>query len=110
MTVQYGQFKAGGHPLMIVRSSSPTRTRALRAGLLLSMAAALAACASLPADRRAAQPKPPEAYATAQSFSAPAADWPAQDWWRAYGDAQLDRLIDGALANSPTMAQAEARV
>jgi len=95
---------------MIVRSFPSPRTHALRAGVLVSMAGALAACASLPADRRAAQPKPPQAYATAQSFSAPAAGWPAQDWWSAYGDAQLDKLVDEALAGSPTMAQAEARV
>jgi NodT family efflux transporter outer membrane factor (OMF) lipoprotein len=41
--------------------------------------------------------------------AAPAA-WPAQDWWRAYGDAQLDRLVEGARDASPTIAVALARV
>jgi len=36
--------------------------------------------------------------------------WPAQDWWRAYGDPQLDRLVDGARSASPTIAAASARV
>lgn len=36
--------------------------------------------------------------------------WPVQDWWRAYGDPQLDRLVDTARAASPTIAGALARV
>jgi len=43
------------------------------------------------------------------SHAAPVA-WPAQDWWRAYGDQQLDRLVDRAGAASPTIAAALARV
>jgi NodT family efflux transporter outer membrane factor (OMF) lipoprotein len=39
-----------------------------------------------------------------------AADWPAGDWWNAYGDPQLDRLVTEALADAPTLAQAQARV
>ncbi len=31
-------------------------------------------------------------------------------WWRAFGDPQLDRLVDDATANSPTLAAALARV
>lgn len=38
------------------------------------------------------------------------AQWPADDWWRRYGDAQLDGLVEEALANSPTVAEAAARV
>jgi NodT family efflux transporter outer membrane factor (OMF) lipoprotein len=51
-----------------------------------------------------------EAYASAQSLAAPTADWPQDAWWRGYGDAQLTALVEEALANSPTMATAEARV
>lgn len=39
-----------------------------------------------------------------------AADWPRAQWWRAYGDAQLDRWIARALAGSPGLAMAAARV
>ncbi|WP_460418186.1 efflux transporter outer membrane subunit [Pseudomonas sp. microsymbiont 2] len=38
------------------------------------------------------------------------ANWPAQQWWRGYGDAQLNDWIALALAGSPSMAMAAARV
>ena len=50
---------------------------------------------------RSLQPVSPDA--------APAA-WPAGDWWRAYGDPQLNRLVEGARDASPTIAGALARV
>ncbi|WP_368616292.1 MdtP family multidrug efflux transporter outer membrane subunit [Paraburkholderia sp. BR10882] len=36
--------------------------------------------------------------------------WPAARWWTRYNDAQLDALIDQALANAPTMVIARTRV
>lgn len=42
--------------------------------------------------------------------SSPGAHWPAQRWWTVYADPQLDQLIDLALAQSPTLRMAEARV
>jgi NodT family efflux transporter outer membrane factor (OMF) lipoprotein len=36
--------------------------------------------------------------------------WPAAQWWSAYGDAGLDRLVDQALAAQPTLQTAMARV
>ncbi len=38
------------------------------------------------------------------------AGWPAADWWRAYGDAQLDGWIAAAQAGNPSLAAAQARV
>ena len=38
------------------------------------------------------------------------AAWPAADWWTRYGDPQLDALLAEALARSPTLKMAEARV
>nr|WP_269807398.1 efflux transporter outer membrane subunit [Pseudomonas sp. NMI795_08] len=38
------------------------------------------------------------------------AHWPAQQWWRAYGDPQLDGWVALALQGSPSMAMAAARV
>lgn len=47
----------------------------------------------------------------AKSFaSVPKAPWPGEGWWKAWGDPQLDGLISEALNDSPTLAQAEARV
>jgi NodT family efflux transporter outer membrane factor (OMF) lipoprotein len=36
--------------------------------------------------------------------------WPTDDWWKSYGDAQLERLIAEGLRDSPTMAVARARL
>lgn len=36
--------------------------------------------------------------------------WPAEQWWTAYGDPQLDKLIERGLAQSPTLATAQARI
>jgi len=84
-------------------------------GLGLVLAGALSACASLPGSKSAAPVKPASAYATMRSFDSrsdpnPGADWPAEGWWRAYNDPQLDTLIDEALGGSPTLAQTRARV
>jgi outer membrane protein TolC len=35
---------------------------------------------------------------------------PDPEWWTAYQDPQLDRLLRGALADNPTLAQSRARV
>ncbi|MFZ6648986.1 efflux transporter outer membrane subunit [Undibacterium sp. TJN25] len=36
--------------------------------------------------------------------------WPARDWWHRYGDTQLNQLVDEALATSPSLRMADARV
>ena len=54
--------------------------------------------------------QPPANYQTTKSFSAPAAVWPEESWWKAYGDPQLDGLIEEALAGSPDLKMAAARV
>jgi NodT family efflux transporter outer membrane factor (OMF) lipoprotein len=36
--------------------------------------------------------------------------WPEDDWWRAYGDPQLDALMGEALAGSPSLQVAQARL
>jgi multidrug efflux system outer membrane protein len=77
-----------------------------RAGAVLLAAAALAGCAGLP-------PKP---QAVQLPAAAPLDDmggsgsWPAHDWWKRYQDPTLDGLIEMALASSPTLATAHARL
>lgn len=39
-----------------------------------------------------------------------AANWPTSQWWRRYADPQLDRLVDVALRDSPSLHMAQARV
>lgn len=47
---------------------------------------------------------------TLAGTSAAAAAWPATNWWTAFGDAQLDRLMNEALASSPSLRSARARL
>jgi len=51
-----------------------------------------------------------ESGRTLQAAPVDAAAWPADGWWRGYGDAQLDALVDEALAGSPTLEVAQARL
>lgn len=73
-------------------------------------AVTLSACASIPDLGAASQPGRADSYSAERSFRAPAAEWPTDSWWQAYGDSQLDTLIDEALAGSPDLAAAQARV
>lgn len=77
---------------------------------LVAGVAALSACASIPDLGAAPHPKAAATYEASRSLAAPAADWPADRWWMAYGDPQLNGLIDEALAGSPDLAKAQARV
>ena len=45
-----------------------------------------------------------------QLFAGQIADWPAEDWWTVYGDAQLTALIETGLSDAPTIAVAQARL
>ena len=84
---------------------------AVRAAALSGLCAvSLCGCATLPSATPARQAKAPAAYQSQASLSAPAADWPSDGWWKAYGDPQLDALIDEAIKDSPSLAQAEARL
>ncbi len=53
--------------------------------------------------------KPVEQYETGQSFAGPERNWPDEKWWTAYHDPQLDKLIEEALVQAPSMTIAEAR-
>lgn len=91
------------------RPRSPSRSRF---SLLFAAASALAVagCAAVPDLGPRPQPRAESRFATGQSFAGPAADWPADRWWDAYGDPQLSALIDEALKNAPSLAEAEARL
>ncbi|WP_246641971.1 efflux transporter outer membrane subunit [Paraburkholderia edwinii] len=85
-------------------------SRGLRAGISVVGAVALSACvnyAGIHGDQQIAEP---QQYATQQSVPAEGGRWPAANWADQFGDAQLRALIDEALRDSPTIAQASARV
>ncbi|CAL8478943.1 efflux transporter outer membrane subunit [Caballeronia sp. S22] len=85
-------------------------SRIARTGVTLMVAAVLSACANyagIHSDKELAQPQD---YATQQSLPADEGRWPASDWADQFGDAQLRALLDEALAGSPTLEQARARI
>lgn len=80
---------------------------------VLLATALLAACASTGGLQPAAEPRPIDDHVLARSLSgAPLspAEFPAQDWWRSFGDPQLDALVAEALQGTPSLAAADARV
>jgi NodT family efflux transporter outer membrane factor (OMF) lipoprotein len=81
-----------------------------RDALLFSTALLTVSCAAIPNLGPAKQVQPADSYAAAESFKTPAAEWPADEWWKAYGDDQLSTLIAEALAGGPSLKDAEARV
>lgn len=86
----------------------------LRRGLSLALAAfALAGCASTGGLRTQSTPGSANALDSAASLEgAPVTPvaWPTQAWWESFGDAQLNELIDAALAEQPSLRAAAARV
>ena len=54
----------------------------------------------------------PAALEAGKSLGAASAtgEWPALDWWKRFGDPQLDALVDEALAGSPNLRLAQARL
>ena len=80
--------------------------------LLACGAALLSGCTSMGPLSTAPTPRDPATLSAAHAFGnvtlSPAA-WPGERWWSAFGDPQLDALIDEALANAPTLAIADAR-
>jgi NodT family efflux transporter outer membrane factor (OMF) lipoprotein len=74
---------------------------------LTGMALALGACSHTPAPTLPAGDIPP-AFEQAPPGNAPI--WPAADWWKGFGDPQLDSLMAVAQANNLDLAQAAARL
>ena len=78
--------------------------------LLAAMLFATAGCAQLPRMDSPPSMRKVEQLGTANSFSAPAAAWPGDQWWQAYGDPQLNGLIEEALQGAPDLKLAQARL
>jgi outer membrane protein TolC len=88
-------------------------TRIFRTTVLAGAIALAAGCASdggLKPQAHLQDANQLQAGATMARMEVSPAAWPARDWWRRYSDAQLDRIVDEALAASPNMRAAEARV
>jgi len=78
---------------------------------LLMPALLLAACAVPPRLGPAPELRATGSAGASQSLAGqPAQAWPAERWWQAWGDPQLDALIGEALAGNPDLAMAAARL
>src|ERR1700674_1782827 len=78
--------------------------------LVATLAASLAGCVDR-ADWKPAPKLEPQALSAPQALAGArldAAAWPADLWWHAYGDPQLDALVAEALAGSPSLGIAQA--
>ena len=79
--------------------------------LLAASALAVASCASPP---RLGPPPTLRAVSTVAAQTSLSGqggrDWPAAEWWQAWGDPQLNALVAEALAGNPDIALAQSRV
>jgi len=78
----------------------------LRALAVAVGAAALGACVLPPKE----SPHPAQLDAAHAGLTGAAVDTATDGWWNSFNDPQLDRLIRAGLQDSPTLAQAQARV
>lgn len=78
--------------------------------LLVASLITVGGCAQIPSLGEPPALKPVAELGSAKSFTAPAAAWPGDNWWEAYGDRQLNDLIGESLHDSPDLARAQARL
>ena len=93
---------------------NPLIPRRVQRGLLPALLPlALAACANMHGLAPERAPRDPATVQATRSLGharVSDAAWPTTHWWSAFGDPQLDTLMDEALAGSPSIAAADARV
>ncbi|KKB63964.1 MarR family transcriptional regulator [Robbsia andropogonis] len=84
----------------------------LRVALLASTVASLtlSGCANYAGIHSDKQPAALSHFDTAQSLPLQGGNWPTMQWATTFGDPQLQALIDEGIANSPTIAEAQARL
>jgi outer membrane protein TolC len=82
-----------------------TRLNKSQAAALL-LALSLVGCVSAPSTT----PSQTETLPQQLGLGGEAAPQPSPDWWKAFNDPQLDRLVDQLLANNPTLQGALARI
>lgn len=77
-----------------------------RAVSFLALASLVAGCVPAPPTTPSQKPIAPTALGLAADPAPPI----GEQWWTEFGDPQLDRLVNEAIAGSPTLAAAQARV
>jgi NodT family efflux transporter outer membrane factor (OMF) lipoprotein len=101
----------------MMRTPDPARRRAARSPRPLAARAAAAfaalcvgACAHTGGIAPRAALVDAAAVANGMPATASQAAWPRDDWWRAWHDPQLDALVADAVAGSPALRVAQARI
>lgn len=94
---------------MAQNTASSRAVRVNRAAILLPLLLT-GACASIPELGPEPVPHTASDYPSSVTLAGSHSEWPADGWWRGYGDAQLNQLMDEALAESPDLAVAAARM
>jgi NodT family efflux transporter outer membrane factor (OMF) lipoprotein len=89
--------------------SSKSPRRSLRVMAVALLATALSACVNYRGIRSDSHPASVTDYPAAVSIPTQGGTWPSMDWSARFGDQQLTVLINEAVANSPTLAEARAR-
>jgi NodT family efflux transporter outer membrane factor (OMF) lipoprotein len=112
--VTTGTCTSGGQLRPVVRRPQPSFARQLQRLWLLA-APAIVALAGCVGERDWPRARPIQAQQLpAERALSPApvdpAAWPAESWWQVYGDEQLNALVGEALAGSPSLQSAEARL
>jgi NodT family efflux transporter outer membrane factor (OMF) lipoprotein len=104
------------------RSSLPARpplgslgstNKVVLIAVLSAVAVAVSGCANFKGIGDGNKIAQPDDFATRQSIptsTGSAGNWPAVDWIAQFGDPQLSALINEAMASSPTLQQAQARI
>ncbi|SAL82781.1 RND efflux system outer membrane lipoprotein [Caballeronia arvi] len=87
---------------------SPSRAKSAVAAVIAVFA--MAGCANYSGISSDKQITSPDNFEATQSVPAQGGQWPTLDWAKQFGDPQLPQLIDEALADSPSIAQAQARI
>ena len=88
-------------------------SRAARWIVAAAVAALLTACASsrgLHTEATLTDPDHLKAQQTLAAAQTDASTWPQTQWWKSFGDPQLDQIMDEALAGNPDLRIAEARL
>ena len=83
--------------------------KALRLFPIAAVAALMAGCASVPPSTTVA-PLAATDLASTQTLASQSGTWPASNWWQGFNDPQLNGLMDEALAHSPSLLAAQARL
>ncbi|MFT4268142.1 MAG: efflux transporter outer membrane subunit [Xenophilus sp.] len=96
-------------PLLPESAAPAPRRRVLAAAAAVAALAVLSGCADMGRVNDPARPRTAAEAGLPAPGAAPAVTIDSQ-WWHAFGDPQLDRLIDQALRDNPSLRVAQARL